>query len=111
MNRVIKPTLLRSAATLGLTALLVGCATSATGLKKSRINAVTAPQKLTTAVPAGCVMAVIRYPAYIEEAAEEKFHNLYANRTIGSRSYSDDAGLEEVAAIADIVLVLSLIHI
>ena len=107
MSRVIKPTLLRSAATLGLTALLVGCATSATGLKKSRINSVTAPQKLTTAVPAGTVMAVIRYPAYIEEAAEEKFHNLYANRTIGSRSYSDDAGLEEVAAIADIVLVKS----
>ena len=107
MSRIVKPTLLRSAAMLGLTALLAGCATSATGVKKSRINAVTAPQELTTDVPPGTVMAVIRYPAYIEEAAEDKFHNLYANRTIGSLASSDDAGLAETAAIADIMLVKS----
>ena len=104
MSRFIKLNLLRSATILGLAALLAGCATSATGVKKSRINSVTAPQKLTKDVPAGTVMAVIRYPAYIEGAAEEKFLTLYANRTLGSRSYSDDAGLEETAAIADIVL-------
>ena len=107
MSRFIKSTVLRRAAMLGLTILLAGCATSATGVKKSRINSVTAPQKLTTDVPPGTVMAVIRYPAYIEEAAEDKFHNLYADRTIGSRSYSDDAGLAETAAIADIVLLKS----
>ena len=107
MSRFIKPTFLRSAAILGLAALLAGCATSATGVKKSRINSVTAPQKLTTNVPPGTVMAIIRYPAYIEAAAEDKFHNRYASRTLGSRSYSDDAGLEETAAIADIMLLKS----
>ena len=107
MNRFITSTLLRNAAMLGLAALVTGCATSATGIKKSRINSVTKPQKLTADVPPGTVMAVIRYPAYIEEAAEEKFHTFYANRTIGSISYSDDAGLAETAAIADITLLKS----
>ena len=107
MSRFIKPTLLRRGAMIGLAALLLGCATSATGIKKSRISAVTAPQKLTTHVPPGTVMAVVRYPAYIEEAAEEKFHNSYASRTIGSSLYSDDAGLAETAAIADIMLLKS----
>ena len=107
MSHFIKPTLLRSAAMLGLTALLAGCATSATGVKNSRINSVKAQQKLTADVSPGTVMAVIRYPAYIEEAAEDKFHNLYANRTIGTSSSSYDAGLEETAAIADIMLLKS----
>lgn len=107
MGRFTKPILLRSAAMLGLAALLAGCATSATGVKNSRINSVTTPQKLTANVPPGTVMAIVRYPAYIEEDAEEKFHNFYANRTFGSIQYSDDAGLEETAAIADIMLLKS----
>ena len=94
-------------AMLALAALIVGCASTATGVKNTRINTTTAPQDLTAQIPPGTVMAVLRYPAYIEEAAEEKFHNLYASRTLGSRLYSDDAGLEETAAIADIMLLKS----
>ncbi len=107
MSRFIKLVLLRIAVMFGLAALLAGCATTTSGIKKSRINAVTAPQKLTTDVPPGTVMAIIRYPAYIDDAAEEKFYTLYANRTIGSVSYSDDAGLQETAAIADVTLLKS----
>lgn len=111
MGRYKNIALFRGAAVLGLFAglsvSLSGCATSASGVKASRINAVTAPQSLMKDVPAGTVMAVLRYPAYIEEAAEDKFHNLYASRTFGSRVYSDDAGLEETAAIADIMLLKS----
>lgn len=106
MGHFLKPTSLL-ATMFGLAALLSGCATSTTGVKDSRINANTAPQNLMAEVPRGTVMAVLRYPAYIEEAAEDKFHNLYASRTLGSRLYSDDAGLEETAAIADIMLLKS----
>ena len=94
-------------AMLASAALIVGCASTATGVKNTRINTTTAAQDLTVQIPPGTVMAVLRYPAYIEEAAEEKFHNLYASRTLGSRLYSDDAGLEETAAIADIMLLKS----
>ena len=58
-------------------------------------------------MPRGTVISVIRYPAFIDAAAEDKFYNLYANRTIGATSSSDDAGFEEVSAIADIMIIKS----
>ena len=107
MRRLLHLAVLRSVAVLGFAALATGCATSAKGVKNSRLNAMTAPQKFTANVPPGTVTAVLRYPAYIEEAAEDRFHTLYANRTIGNRSYSNDAGVEETAAIADLMLIKS----
>ena len=107
MGRFIQLAVFRIAAVLGLATLLAGCATSATGVKNSRINSVTAPQKLMPNVPPGTVMAVVRYPAFIEKAAESKFLKLYGTRTIGSRLDFHDVGYEETAAIADIMLVKS----
>ena len=98
---------MRSAAVLGLAAPLAGCATSATGVKNARINSMTAPQKLIKNAPPGTVMATVRYPAFVEKAAEEKFLKLYAHRPIGSRLGFHDAGFEETAAIANIMLVKS----
>jgi len=107
MGRHIKSILLQSAALLGLATLVTGCAGTATGIKLSHLNKVSSPQKLTADVPRGTIMAVVRYPAYIETAAQDKFYDLYGRRTIGGFSSSDDAGHEEVSAIADIMILKS----
>ena len=107
MRRYIKPRLLQNLALLGLAIVVTGCASTATVNKQSRLNKTSSPQELSVDVPRGTVMAVIRYPAFIDAAAEDKFYNLYANRTIGATSSSDDAGFEEVSAIADIMIIKS----
>lgn len=107
MRRFTHLTVLRSAALLGLAVLITGCATSAKGIKNSRINSVSVPQTLTANVPPGTVMAIVRYPAFIEDAAKQRFLKLYSRRTLGSQFDFHDAGFEETAAIADIMLIKS----
>jgi len=107
MGRYIKPRLLQSVALLGFAMLVTGCASTATGVQQSRLNKTSSSQELTADVPRGTVMAVVRYPAFIDTAAEDRFYHLYGNRTIGATPYSDDAGAGEVRAIADIMVIKS----
>ncbi len=107
MSRYMRPFLLQSAALLGFAAIMTGCATSVTGISQSSMNKMSAPQDLTAKVPRGTMMAVVRYPAFVETAAQDKFYDAYGRRTIGGSPSSDDAGQAEVTAIADIMILKS----
>ncbi|MEP1230908.1 MAG: hypothetical protein ABJG88_09560 [Litorimonas sp.] len=107
MSRYIKPILLQGVALLSLATLATGCASTATGLSQSRLNTISSPQKLTADLPPGTIMAVVRYPAFIDTAAQDKFYDLYGRRTIGGTTSSDDAGVAEVRGIADIMVLKS----
>jgi len=107
MGFPIKSVFLQSAALLGLATVATGCASTATGISQSRLNAVTTPQSLTAEAPRGTVMAVVRYPAFIDTAAQDKFYDLYGRRTIGATPSSNDAGAGEVQGIADIMILKS----
>jgi len=100
MGRHIKPLLLQSVALLGLATLATGCASTATGQSQSRLNSVSS-QQVSAEAPRGTVLAVVRYPAFIETAAQDKFYDAYGRKAIGGSISSYDAASPEVRAIAD----------
>ena len=74
----------RTLLALGGAALLAGgCASTATGKKQSRFSASPAPAQLQAEAPAGGVLAVVRYPAMVEDDAHELFRARYTTRSIG----------------------------
>jgi len=107
MGRFMKPILLQSAAMLGLAVLVTGCASTATGISQSRLNSLSSPQTLSAQAPRGTVMAVVRYPAFIETAAQDKFYEAYARKAIGGSVSSLDAASPEVQGIADSMILKS----
>jgi len=107
MGRHIKPMLLQGAALLGFAVLATGCASTATGLSQSRLTSMSAPQTLTAEAPRGTVMAVVRYPAFVETAAQDKFYETYGRKSIGGTLSSFDASSPEVQGIADSMILKS----
>lgn len=107
MGRLVKPILLQSAAIIGLAVLATGCASTATGISQSRLASFSSAQPLTANAPRGTVMAVVRYPAFIETSAQDKFYEAYARRAIGGSLSSYDAASPEVQGIADSMVLKS----
>ena len=107
MSRHIKPILLQGVAMLGLGVLATGCASTATGVSQSKINSVSSAQTLSAQVSPGTVMAVVRYPAFVETAAQDKFYDAYGGKAIGGSISSYDASSPEVVAIADSMILKS----
>lgn len=107
MRRFFKPALLNSAALIGFAAIATGCASTATGISQSRLNSVSSPQTLEAQAPLGTVMAVVRYPAFVETAAQDKFYETYARKAVGGSISSYDARSPEVQGIADSMILKS----
>ena len=68
---------------LTTTMLATGCASTATGAKQSAMVGASKAETLKKVVPAGGVLAVIRYPAVVETGAKEAYYTAFENSTIG----------------------------
>lgn len=102
--QAVKHTLL-SALLLGSAALATGCASTAKGVKTSVLRA--GPQAtLQQQAPAGTVLAVVRYPAFVNADAETRFAKAFGDNALGG-SVSSKADPVEVSAIADSVVLKS----
>ena len=70
---------------LALGALTTGCATTAQGISESAVNKSVPNEALRSDIPDAGVLAVVRYPATVEEDAKDAFHRAFAKRAIGGR--------------------------
>ncbi|MEM9600218.1 MAG: hypothetical protein AAF926_04270 [Pseudomonadota bacterium] len=75
---------------LGSALIITGCASTAQGVRTSTMTS--SPETtLRQTAPAGTVLAVVRYPAFVEQDAEADFAAAYAGAAIGGRGGSSDA--------------------
>lgn len=70
---------------LGTTLLATACASTGTGKKQSAFvsKAKVTEQKLRSEAPEGSVLAIVRYPAVVDEKAKDKFREAYLNAPLG----------------------------
>ena len=108
---------------LGAAFFATGCASTAKGITQSQLSKVAPSQTLKKEVPTGTVLAVVRYPAFVDDTASEAYYKAFGNTAIGGglKSYNPDS--PEVQALADSIILksnyfalslfkeLSLIHI
>ena len=100
--RLFKALLLGSA--LIGTSIVSGCASTAKGVKQSVLRG--GPEvALRQDVSPGTVMAVIRYPAFVNAGAEAEFSKQFAARAIGGTAKVDDP--TETQALADVTVLKS----
>jgi hypothetical protein len=92
---------------LALGAISTGCASTAKGVKSSVVNASAPSEKLRADVPDGGVLAVIRYPAVVEDSAKDAYHKAYAKRAIGGTTGRGVTNTVETVAVADSTIVKS----
>jgi hypothetical protein len=70
-------------------ALTTGCASTASGVQSSAF--VAGPDvSLTQTAPKGTALAIVRYPAFIEDDAESDFADAYAGMAIGGGTGATD---------------------
>ena len=86
--------------------IATGCATTATGAKQSSIVGLNQGQSLKTQAPAGSVLAVIRYPAIVENSAKNAYYKAFERSAIGG-AIGKGSEASEVEGIADSVIVKS----
>ncbi len=87
---------------------LASCASTATGSKKSTLTSLSSGSTptLTATAPEGTVMAVIRYPAVVQNEAKDAYYKAFESVSIGgSNKRKGDAA--EIESIADSVIVKS----
>ncbi len=95
-------------ALLTLGGLTTGCATSSSQGVKTSVVATSVPtQALRAEVPDGGVLAVIRYPAIVEDDAKDTYHRSYARRGIGGRTGVGVTNTIETVAVADSIIIKS----
>ena len=92
---------------LALGALSTGCATTAQGISKSAVNKSAPNESLRADIPDGGVLAVVRYPAIVEEDAKDAFHRAFARQAIGGRPGKGVTNTIETVAIADATILKS----
>ena len=92
---------------LGTALIFTGCASTATGVSQSKLSKIIPEQSLQTSVPQGTVLAVVRYPAFIEDAAADKFYDAYAATAIGGSPTNKRSASIEVEALGDGVILKS----
>jgi len=89
---------------LGASMLVTGCASTATGIQTSALG--TGPEiALRQTAPSGTALAIVRYPAYVEDDAEDDFSQAYAGMAIGGGSVNTDP--VETKALANSILLKS----
>ena len=103
-----KMMVLQGTALLCVSALATGCASTATGQSQSRFNALSAaPQPLTAQAPKGTVMAVVRYPAFIETSAQDLYYESFGRKAIGGTVDGYDAASPDLRVVADNMILKS----
>lgn len=83
---IVTSRLLKTALIL-TTMSVAACASSAKGKKTSAFTTgkSTPQQQLTVQAPQGSILAVVRYPAVVDQAAKDKFREAYLSSPIGGR--------------------------
>ena len=98
------PRTLAACLLLSAAGLATGCASTAKGVSQSVLRA--GPEVgLRQEAPAGTVLAVVRYPAFVDSAAETAFAKAYGDNALGGRVKGADP--VEVGALADSVILKS----
>ena len=92
---------------LGAAFFATGCASTAKGITQSQLSKVAPSQTLKKEVPTGTVLAVVRYPAFVDDTASEAYYKAFGNTAIGGglKSYNPDS--PEVQALADSIILKS----
>ncbi len=105
---VLKPlkTTCISVMLLTTTALVGGCASTATGASQTAIVNSGKTEPLKASAPAGSVLTVIRYPAVVETAAKDKYYDAFDRAAIGG-TLSNKSDAAQRQTVADSVVVKS----
>lgn len=96
---------------LGSAMIVTGCATTASGVSSSAMSgSKIGTQKLQNEAPPGTILAVVRYPAFVDSQAKDKFYEAFGKTSIGgkvSTNPSNSADQVEVQGLADSVILKS----
>lgn len=92
---------------LALGAMTTGCASTAKGVTSSVVTKSAPMESLKAEIPEGGVLAVIRYPAIVEDSAKDVYHRAYAQRAIGGQTGRGVTNTIETVAVADSAVVKS----
>ena len=92
---------------LGAALVVTGCASTATGLSQSKLSKVLPDQQLQTQVPQGTVLAVVRYPAFVEDAAADTYYKAYKASAIGGTPSDSTYVGPEIRALGDGIILKS----
>ena len=92
---------------LGATLIATGCASTATGISQSRLAKIAPSQSLNVDVPQGSVLAVVRYPAFVEDSASDAYYKAYSRSAIGGSLSTSSANRPDVQALGDSVILKS----
>ena len=91
---------------LGSSMLTGACATTAKGVSGSVMSADYASQTYQGEAPLGTVLAVVRYPAFVDTAARDAYYDAFADSAIGG-GYAKKANRAETAALGDGIILKS----
>ena len=92
---------------LGTALVATGCASTATGKSESRLASISPNQSLEIDAPQGSVLAVVRYPAFVEDDAADAYYKAYSRSSIGGTPATLSADNPEVQALGDSVILKS----
>ena len=92
---------------VGAACVVTGCASTATGISQSTLLKNSKIEQLKTEATAGTVLAVVRYPAYVDSKAQDAYYKAFGQNAIGGRASSYDATSPEMQALADSVVLKS----
>ncbi|NNC35815.1 MAG: hypothetical protein HKO02_00040 [Hyphomonadaceae bacterium] len=92
---------------VGAACVVTGCASTAKGISQSSVMKSAKAEQLKKKATAGTVLAVVRYPAFVDSNAKDAYYKAFGRNAIGGRASSYDAGSPEVQALADSVVLKS----
>ncbi len=98
---------LLAAILLSTAALAAGCATTATGISQSAVYKSGSVETLKVKAPPGVLLAVVRYPAIVEDDAQDAFYKAFEKQAIGGRMTSNSSDAGETQALADSMILKS----
>ncbi len=97
------------ACTIGLSiaaTAVTGCATLPSGVSQSAI-ATTQTQQLAINAPIGSPLVVVRYPAFVEDSAEQTYYDAFRDAAIGRAIDADEVTTISSNALADSIVLKS----
>ena len=92
---------------VGAACVVTGCASTATGISQSSVMKSAKVEQLKAEAPAGTVLAVVRYPAFVDTKAQDAYYKAFGENAIGGRASSYSADSPEMQALADSVVLKS----
>ena len=92
---------------LGTACLGSACATTAQGVSESSFSKASKSQTLNVSAPKGTILAVVRYPAFVDDNAKDAYYSAFNQHAIGGSTSSTSANSPEMQALADSVILKS----